>query len=109
MIVINNVQLNTFYIYAFVCFVTHASVLKKAFEMCIIKTEQSLDWSVSHVMQTSIRFSNRRLERSKTNISCHICTIQSVITVELSKRKFHMKWRTVWAYFCAISAHWDVL
>jgi hypothetical protein len=103
--VINNVQLNTFYFCAFVCFVTQTSVLKKAFEMYIIKTDQSLDSSVSHVMQTSIRFPNRSLERSKTNINCHICIIQSVITVELSKQKFHMKWRTVWAYFCTISAH----
>jgi len=100
MLVIIIVQLNTFYICAFVCLVTQASVLKKAFEMCIIETDQSLENSVSHVMQSSIRFPNRRLERSKTNISCHICIIQSVITVELSKRKFYMKWQTVWAYFC---------
>jgi hypothetical protein len=95
MLVINNIQLNTFYICAFVYFVTQASILKKAFEMCKIKTDQSLGSNVSHVMQTSIRFPNRKLELCKTYISRHILIIQSVIAVELCKRKFHMKWRTV--------------
>ena len=102
---INNVRLNTFYNCAFVCFVKQASILKRTFEMCIMKTEKSLDSNLSHVMQTLIRFSNRKLERCKTNISHHILIIQSVIAVELSKRNFHMKWRTLWAYFCAISTH----
>jgi hypothetical protein len=91
--------------------------LKKAFEIYIIKTVQSFDSTLSHVMRNSILFSNRSTERSKTNISRHICIITGVIRFELRKRNFHLKFlciwvwigkRSVWPYFCAISAHWEV-
>ena len=101
MLVINNIRLNTFYTCAFVYLVTQASVLKRAFEMCIIKIVQSLDSSVSRVTQTSIRFPNRKLERSETNISRHIYIIQNVIAVEFTKRKFqHEMAESLGAFLC---------
>jgi len=113
-LVINNMRLNWFYTCAFVGFVTDVYGLKKLFEIYVIKFVHSFDSTLSHVMQTSIRFPIRSLERSKTNISRHICIIQDVISVEIRKRKIHKNFLCIWdgirkwsalAYFCEISTH----
>ena len=108
-------RLNSFYTCAFVGFVTEVSVLKKAFEIYVVKIVHSFDSTLSHVMQTSFRFPSRRMESSKINISRHI----SIITV-VKAAKTRTSTRNscalslnpkagVWAYFCAISPNWEVL
>jgi len=79
----------------FVSFVAEVSVLKKTFENYIKKIVESFDSTLSHVMQTSNRFPNRRLERSKTNISRHIFIITGVIAVELIKQNIRKKFMSI--------------
>ena len=69
----------------FVGFVAEVSVLKKALEVDVIKIVQSFDTNVARYADFK-SFPNRRLERSKTNISRHIFIITGVIAVELKKR-----------------------
>ena len=66
-------------------------ILKRAFEIHIIKIVQSFDSTLSQVIQTSNPYPNRRMLSSKTNISRHIRIITGVMAVELSKRNFHLK------------------
>jgi len=70
--------------------------LKKAFEISVIKIVQSFDSTLSHVMQISISFPIRRMERSQTNISRHICTIPGIKAVERRERNIHENFLRIW-------------
>jgi len=74
----------------FVGFVAEVSVLKKRLKLILQKLSSHLR-VLSHVMQTSHRFPNRRLEHFKTNISRHIFITTDVIAVELRKRNIRKK------------------
>ena len=80
-VVINNMQLNTFYTCAFVRFVKEVSVMINVFEISFIKIVQSFHNTFSLVMHTSFRFPNRRMVDSETDIIRHICIITGVRTV----------------------------
>jgi len=102
MLVINNIR---FYTVAFVYLVTQASVLKRAFDMCFIKIVQSVDSSVSRVSRLQFAYQIESWSVPKQTSVAIFALYKLSYQLNLISGNSNMKWRTVWAYFCAINAH----